>query len=155
MDKLKALDKKLLAAIGAGIVIVVLLIALIAVIAENNSLRKASLNTNDSVNESVEQAPSEATNNQQTDNNNNSQNNEQPSQNPATSTAASSQAEASQSSAPQTPAEDGDYTLTYSAGNTWADGETKMCGLELSVTNNSGSNVEGWNLVIQIENLVV
>lgn len=153
MDKRKTLDKKLLAAIGAGIVILGLLIALIAVIAENNSLRKAALSTNGSANESAVQASSEIAGSQQ--NNTNSQNSGQPSQAPASSNGTASQPQANTSSStPQTPAEDGAYTLTYSAGNTWADGETKMCGLELSVTNNSTSNVEGWNLVIQIENLV-
>ncbi len=136
------LNKKLLLAILAGVVIVGLLIALIAVIAENNSLRKAALNTGGQIEETVEQesiAQSESA--------------PAPSDAGQASTDNSSAAESS-SASPVTPAEDGAYTLTYSAGNTWTDGETQMCGLELSVTNNSDSNVEGWNLVIKIDKLV-
>ena len=139
----KNLNKKLLPAILAGVVIVGLLVALIAVIAENNSLRKATLNTNGTVEESVAAPNPSAGESSQAP-----QDSQQPS-------AEVPQASSSQSAeAINTPAEDGAYTLTYAAGNTWADGETKMCGLELSLTNNSDANVEGWNLVIKIDNLV-
>ncbi len=141
MDNPKSLNKKLLAAILAGVVIVGLLIALIAVIAENNSLRKAAMNADSTVSESTENSSAGETSQASSQASTNTQQN-------------SSQASEASSEAPKTPAEDGAYTLTYAPGNTWADGETQMCGLELSVTNHSDSNVEGWNLVLKIDNLV-
>lgn len=136
MDNPKTLNKKLLAVILTGVLIVGLLIALIAVIAENNSLRRAALEADGQVMESTESSSSQSDSDLQ-----------------QSSSQASSSSEAS-SEAPKAPVEDGAYTLTYASGNTWTDGETKMCGLELSLSNNSDSSVEGWNLVIKIENLV-
>ncbi len=54
-----------------------------------------------------------------------------------------------------TPTGDPDsYVLTYSANNSWNDGNKIMYGLEMSILNNySDQTVSGWELVLEIENL--
>lgn len=141
--------KKPLPAILIGVVIVGLLIALIAVIAENNKLRRAALEADgQSIHEQVkEESPSSSEQGKEAS---------QPSREVSQPSSETSQPQSGTASsvASQTPAADGAYTLTYDIGNTWADGETKMCDLAISIANNSDSNVEGWNLVIKVEKLV-
>ena len=43
--------------------------------------------------------------------------------------------------------------LGYTAGNTWEDGDKKMCGLALSIVNNTDEDIKGWTLVLEVENL--
>ncbi len=140
------LDKKWgLPLIGGGI-IAVLLIALIAVIAENNALRRAALSNSTDSQQSVEGTSQAAVSDTNASNN---------TANANVSNGGNSQS--SVSSGTQNsgmPVGDGAYTVTYSAGNGWADGDTKMCSLELSLTNHSDTAVEGWNLVLNVDNLV-
>lgn len=53
--------------------------------------------------------------------------------------------------APQ--AADGNYLLTYAAGNSWEAGSIKMCTVEFNLTNQSNSPLENWNLVLNIAGL--
>lgn len=140
------LDKKWgLPLIGGGI-IAVLLIALIAVIAENNALRRAALSNSTDSQQSVEGTSQAAVSDTNASNN---------TANANVSNGGNSQSSAS-SGTQNTgmPAGDGAYTVTYSAGNGWTDGDTKMCSLELSLTNHSDTAVEGWNLVLNVDSLV-
>ena len=45
------------------------------------------------------------------------------------------------------------FVLTYSAGNGWEDKGVQMCGLELGISNKTGSAVKEWKLVLEVENL--
>lgn len=45
------------------------------------------------------------------------------------------------------------YLVTYSASNSWENGDIKMCGVELSIANNSDSAINGWTLILEIEGL--
>lgn len=119
-------------ACGMAAVLLIALIVLIVQVTENNRLLKATLEANGSAaggSESHEMNPPTS-----------------PSQeNPGQETG--SQAAAF------TPAEDGTFNLIYSPGGSWVNGDIQMCTLELSVTNNSDSAVEGWNLVLKVEDL--
>lgn len=140
------LDKKWgLPLIGGGI-IAVLLVALIAVIAENNALRRAALFNSTDSQQSVEGTSQSGMSDTNASNN---------TANANVSNGGNSQSSAS-SGTQNTgmPAGDGAYTVTYSAGNGWTDGDTKMCSLELSLTNHSDTAVEGWNLVLNVDSLV-
>lgn len=44
-------------------------------------------------------------------------------------------------------------SVTYNADNAWADGDAQMCGLQLSISNKSGSAIKGWTLVLEIDDL--
>ena len=130
-----AKDKKLFAGLICGVaaVLLIAIIVLIAQLAENNRLLKAALEadgTAASASDSYENAP------------------QAPSSQEASSPASGSQGVS------LTPAEDDSFTLIYSPGGSWADGDTQMCTLELSLTNHSDSTVEGWNLVLKVEDLV-
>ena len=127
--------KKLLIglACGAVAVLIIALIVLNAQMAENNRLLKAALEADGTVS---------------SENNPNENNSQSPSAQEPLSPENSSQ------EASFTPAEDGTFTLTYSPGNSWADGDAQVCTLELSLTNHSDSTVEGWNLVMKVEDLV-
>lgn len=46
------------------------------------------------------------------------------------------------------------FVLTYSAGNGWDSGDAKMCTMELALSNHSGSSIDGWTLVLKVNNLV-
>ena len=125
-------------ACGAAAVLLIALIVLIVQITENNRLLKATLEANGSA---AGESGSHETNPQE------SSSPENPSQeNPSPETG--SQATS------VTPVGDGTFTLIYSPGGSWANGETQMCTLELSVTNNSDTAVEEWNLVLKVEDLV-
>lgn len=119
------LNPKILIGGLAFIIVVGLLIALIAVISENNRLLKTALET-DSESES------------QTDWNESD----------------SIVSNESDSIISNNNASDGSYTVTYSSGNSWMDGDTEIRSLELSICNNSDAAVEGWNLVLKVDNLV-
>lgn len=43
--------------------------------------------------------------------------------------------------------------LAYTTGNTWEDGDKKMCGLALSIVNNTDDDIKNWTLVLEVENL--
>lgn len=43
--------------------------------------------------------------------------------------------------------------LAYTEGNTWEDGDKKMCGLSLSIINNTDEDIKNWTLVLDVENL--
>lgn len=43
--------------------------------------------------------------------------------------------------------------LAYTTGNTWEDGDKKMCGLNLSIVNNTDEDIKGWTLVLEVEEL--
>ena len=43
--------------------------------------------------------------------------------------------------------------LGYTTGNTWEDGDKKMCGLNLSIVNNTDDDIKGWTLVLEVEDL--
>ena len=45
------------------------------------------------------------------------------------------------------------YTFFYTGGNTWQDGDVTMTGMELGVTNKSGSALNDWKIVLEIEGL--
>lgn len=45
------------------------------------------------------------------------------------------------------------FVFTYSAGNGWEDGDKKMCGLEMGVTNYTDSAVDSWTLELEVEDL--
>lgn len=45
------------------------------------------------------------------------------------------------------------YVFTYSAGNGWEDGDKKMCGMEMGISNYTDDAVNGWELVLEIEDL--
>ena len=45
------------------------------------------------------------------------------------------------------------YTFYYSGGNTWQDGELTMTGMEFGVTNKSGSELNNWTLVLEVDGL--
>lgn len=50
--------------------------------------------------------------------------------------------------------EEGDGIIfTYSAGNSWEDGGKQMCGLDMSIKNNSGSKISGWTLELEVDQL--
>lgn len=122
-------------ACGAGACLLIALIVLIAAVSENNRLLKAALSANGNADG---QEPKELY-----------------LQDPSGDNAsADSSRESSSGPESLTPGEDGAYTLTYSADGGWTDGDTQMCGLKLSVTNHSSDPVEGWNLVIKVEDLV-
>ena len=50
---------------------------------------------------------------------------------------------------------EGDILLTYSTGNSWVDGKTKMWGLEMKITNRSDDITGGWKLVVNIKDTVL
>ncbi|MCM1326572.1 MAG: cellulase family glycosylhydrolase [Bacteroidales bacterium] len=141
-DKKISVQRRLPFLIG-GAVIIVLLIALIAVIAENSALRRAALsNSADSLQDQEEMSQADASHIDATDNMN-------------ASNGDNSQASGTHSlQIADKPAAGDGYTVTYSAGNGWTDGDTKMCSLELSVTNHSDTAIEGWNLALQVDGLV-
>lgn len=125
----------------ACVVIAGLLIGLIAVISENNRLLRASLEAGASADsQETQPAPSASGGDNgsdpdsalQTNNNENNTSNN-------TGTAAVG---------------DDAFSVTYSAGSGWTDGDTKICSLELSLTNHSDTTVEGWNLVLKVDQLV-
>ncbi len=124
--------------IGAACVILAgLLIGLIAVISENNRLLRASLETGTDSTQSQRTQPA------QTDNHN-----------PGIPVGEDTSAAAATSGQNGTPADDDAFTVTYSTGNSWTDGDTRLCSLELSLTNGSDTAVEGWNLVLKVDQLV-
>ncbi|MCM1186106.1 MAG: cellulase family glycosylhydrolase [Lachnoclostridium sp.] len=126
-----------------GAVIIVLLIALIAVIAENSALRRAALsNSADSLQAQEGMSQADASHTDAADN----------TDAPAGDNSQASGAQSLQNTGK--PAAGDGYTVTYSAGNGWTDGDTKMCSLELRVTNNSDTTIEGWNLALQVDGLV-
>lgn len=43
--------------------------------------------------------------------------------------------------------------LAYTAGNTWEDGDKKMCGLALSIVNNTDEDIKNWTMVLEVEDL--
>ncbi len=43
--------------------------------------------------------------------------------------------------------------LAYTAGNTWEDGDKKMCGLALTIVNNTDEDIKNWTMVLEVENL--
>ena len=45
------------------------------------------------------------------------------------------------------------YVFYYSGGNTWQDGGTTMTGMEFGVTNKSGSALNDWKIVLEVEGL--
>ena len=47
----------------------------------------------------------------------------------------------------------GGYVLTYTVDNSWADGSTNMFGVQIGITNNTDSAVNGWKLVLDVEGL--
>lgn len=116
-------------------VLIGLLAALTMVIAENNRLRKAALEADGGSVGAPDASASNA---------------------PIDPSAPEAQNGASEYAARQDalPAQAGSYTLTYSAGNAWADGDTKVCSLELSITNQTDTAVEGWNLILKVNDLV-
>ena len=64
--------------------------------------------------------------------------------------------EASQSQDPSAASDekaDG-YVLTYSVGNSWEDGGTKMCTVEFSLGNHTSDSLKDWQLVLEIDKLV-
>ncbi len=100
-----------------------LLIALIAVISENNRLIKASLETGT----------------------------------PADQTTSAGQATSAGHGTPAdhgAPVSDDAFKVTYTTGSGWTDGDTRLCSLELSLTNCSDTAVEGWNLVLKVDRLI-
>lgn len=125
----------------ACVVIVGLLIGLIAVIAENNRLLRASLEAGANTDsQETQPAPSASggDNGPDTDSALQTNNNENNTSNNNSTAAVSDDA----------------FSVTYSAGSGWTDGDTKICSLELSLTNHSDTTVEGWNLVLKVEQLV-
>lgn len=45
------------------------------------------------------------------------------------------------------------YYLAYTTGNTWEDGDKKMCGLALSIFNNTDEDIKNWTLLLEVDNL--
>ncbi len=138
-----------------GLVIIALIFALVMVIKENNSLRRAALEAN---NNATVSSSDITTSEMQPTVENQASSQSQP-DNTQQSGEASSQTSSQSAAQPSSeatfvPAGDGAYTLTYMAGNNWTNAETIMCGLELKLTNNSDTAIEGWNLVLKIEDLV-
>lgn len=121
-------------ACAAAAVLLICLVVLIGVIAENNRLLKATLEANGIVGSE------------------NISNGTTPQGNETSSQTASSPSSSSQEVS-NTPVADDTFTLIYSPGGSWADGNTQMCSLELSLANHSETAVEGWNLVLKVENL--
>ncbi len=145
-------NKYALAGLG-GVLVVGLVIALISVISENNQLRRealkaAQMTASDREAGSTSESVPETMPASESNNNTISNPSDKPSAPPNTQTTSL------ESGANTNTAEAGDYTLTYSAGNGWTDGDTQMCSLELSLTNHSDTAVEGWNLVLKIDKLV-
>ncbi len=135
METKKTLSRaQILLILLVGALLIGLLAALTAVIAENNRLRRAALEANATPENAAKTAdmPTDSTV-------------------PDTESAALSDKTAEQNFL---PAQTGSYALTYSAGNGWSDGDTKLCSLELCVTNLTDSAVEGWNLVLKVDSLV-
>lgn len=135
METKKTLSRpQILLILMAGALLIGLLAALTAVIAENNRLRRAALEANATPENAAKTAdmPTDSTV-------------------PDTESAALSDKTAEQNFLPP---QTGSYALTYSAGNGWNDGDTKLCSLELCVTNLTDSAVEGWNLVLKVDSLV-
>lgn len=156
-EKSGAKYSKLIPFIAGGILVLALLIALIAVTADNNRLRKASLGSTGSAGEAVNPSgavnPSESVQTSTPDTDPSGQAGQSPSNSPDSANPTVNPSDPS-TETPNTPAQDGTITVTYSTGNSWVDGSTKMCGLELSVANHSDTSIEGWNLVLKIDNLV-
>ena len=127
-------------ACAAVAVLLIALIVLIAVMAENNRLLKAALEANggaSSSNSSYEDNSQESEDISQED-----------------SSQENSSQENSSQEASVTPVTDDSFTLIYSPGNSWENGDTQMCTMELSLTNNSDTTVDGWNLVLKVDDLV-
>lgn len=125
----------------ACVVIAGLLIGLIAVISENNRLLRASLEAGASADsQETQPAPSASVgdNGSDTDSALQTNNNENNTSNNNSTAAVGDNA----------------FSVTYSAGSGWTDGDTKICSLELSLTNHSDTTVEGWNLVLKVDQLV-
>ncbi|MCM1100230.1 MAG: cellulase family glycosylhydrolase [Clostridium sp.] len=149
---------KLLIGIGCAVG-ALLIIALIAVIAENNMLRRAALEADAGKVESLpsaDAAGAEGANVSSGETGTSGQNTGSSGsgtsgQNGENSTAGASGESVSSGTG---VAGNGTYELTYSAGNSWADGDTKLCSLELSITNRTDTAVEGWNLVLKVDGLV-
>lgn len=136
------LNRKALLISAACVVIAGLLIALIAVIAENNRLLRASLEAGaDSAADNREQQTAQTVPGDAGDSG-------------ITSPEQTNKNENNSSGENATPVGDDAFCVTYSAGNTWTDGDTRLCSLELSLTNRSDTAVEGWSLVLHVEQLV-
>ena len=45
------------------------------------------------------------------------------------------------------------YVFTWSAGNGWEDSGKQMCSLDMGITNYSNDKVDGWTLVLEVEDL--
>lgn len=137
--------KKLLpiAFFALGAVIAILLFALFLALLENNRLLReemmamASRSAEDGDSNSAEHSRDTDT-----------EELEGKESNPGESREKESNAEASSESP-----EEADYLITYSASNSWENGDLKMCGVELSIANNSGSAINGWTLILEIEGL--
>ncbi|MGN0594887.1 MAG: cellulase family glycosylhydrolase [Hominimerdicola sp.] len=132
----KPVDKKLLLGFGAmGIVIIALIIALIVAInsksdnSDSSSAAESSVSDTDSESQAEEESSSEIENE-------------------------SSEAEESSEDESDTDEDkEQGFVLTYNAGNTWENGDVKMCGLEMGITNKTDSAVKEWTLVLEVENL--
>lgn len=133
------LNKKTLLIGLACVVIAGLLISLIAVIAENNRLLRASLeNGLTSADRETQPAPQTPEGADGTNFNSPVQTN----------------AEGSTPNKTASPVDDNAFCVTYSAGSSWNDGDTKLCSLELNLSNRSDAAVEGWSLVLRVDQLV-
>ena len=73
----------------------------------------------------------------------------------SSSSTTDSSEEASSSASESTDNEANDILLTYSIGNSWVDGKTKMWGLEMRLTNRSEDITGGWKLVVNIKDTVL
>ncbi len=75
---------------------------------------------------------------------------------PATDSGTQSSTSSSASQNAVTPDElpaDAELMLQYSVDNEWESGSVLMYGMQLGITNNSGSHISGWELVLEIDGL--
>ena len=139
--------KVLISFIVMGIVIIILLIALIAVLVsgskkdDSSSSADSSQDSSQSSDESSDSSPA------QTDSITDVSG-------VASDYSASDSSDKESSTAKTTTAKlDKGLYLGYTAGNTWEDGDKKMCGLALSIVNNTSETIKSWTLVLDVEDL--
>ena len=138
-----------------GAVIVILLFALFLALLENNRLLREEMMA--MVSRSAEDGDSESAGQSRdtdTEESDGKGSNTGESKEKESGTEESDGKESDADDPSETPSEtETGYLVTYSASNSWESGDLKMCGVELSIANNSGSAINGWTLILEIEGL--
>lgn len=123
----KNLNKTLLIGLIAAVVIIIVLV--VALLVTNQSKKKDTPTETTQQESSQEPKESQETTEQETS------------------------TEETQNQTEQAEAEEKGYVITYSAKNTWEDGDKKMAGVDISIKNASEDKLSKWKLELEIEGL--